>query len=124
MQSSWFTSSRPEFCLGFFERDDREPSQILVLKDVGYGSPFPSPRSFRFLQSTVHSAGSSGDAQFTPILAGYIVAGFQENAILKARIRAPVLFQEDLTRLRPITNWKLTYDADTGSYKIEPDNTI
>ena len=71
-----------------------------------------------FLQPTVYSVGSVAQAEFTPILRGYIVSGFKENEILKIRIKSQVLFKQNLVHLKPVTNWKINYNPGTGEYEI------
>ena len=116
------TLCHAELCLGFFEKPDFEPSQILVAEDVGYDNPF---QFFSwayiiqfFLQPTVYSVGSVVQAEFTPILRGYIVTGFKENEVLKVRIKSQVLFRKNLAHLKPVTDWKITYNPGTASYEI------
>jgi hypothetical protein len=60
-------------------------------------------------------------AEFTPILGGYMTSDYQENQILKGQISTSRLFGQDLVQLAPDTNWLVTYNMGSGVYKIEPD---
>ena len=118
------TSADSEFCLGLFDaRVDYPPSTILYFKGVGYGTLFPSARLTNFLQLFVHSAGSSVQTKFQPILRGYVLrhSGIQENRVLTSQIEAPILFDYDLTQLDNESSWRITYNKGTNQYKIEPD---
>jgi len=95
------TNGRENIGIGFFERTDRAPSQILVFEDVG--------------------AGSSVQAEFTPILRAYITTDYKENAILRGQISTPVLFTENLVNLPENTDWMLTYNPGSGAYRVERD---
>jgi len=83
--------------LGFFERPDREPAEMLVF-DVG--------------------SGSSIQAEFTPILAAYVVSGYQQGSVLRGPIYSPVLFQENLSFLEPVTDWLVQFNPGSGVYTI------
>ena len=78
----------------------------------------PSAILTNFLQLFVHSAGSSVQAKFQPILRAYIVSDFRENELLTRRVSSPVLFDYDLAALPGDTYLKLTYDQGTKEYKI------
>jgi len=95
------TATKQDIGVGFFQRPDRAPSQVLVFTGVGS-------------QSRVQ-------AQFTPVLGGYMTSDYQENEILKGQISTPRLFGQDLVQLAPDTNWLVTYNMSSGVYKIEPD---
>jgi len=98
------TPGREDIGVGFFERPDREPSQILVFEGVG--------------------AGSGVQSIFSPILRGYMTSGYQENAVLRGQIFSPVLFMEDLVQLPETTNWRITFNSGSGAYTVSRDNTI
>ena len=113
-----FMNTGAEFCLGYFAHTaDYPPSALLFYKGVRYGILFPSA-ILTNLQLFVHSAGSSVQAKFQPILRAYIVSDFRENELLTRRVSSPVLFDYDLAALRGDTYLKLTYDQGTKEFKI------
>lgn len=97
------TNGLEDIGIGFFERPDREPTQMLVFKDVG-------------TESRVQ-------AEFTPILRAYVTSDYQQNALLKGQISTKPLFKEDLVMLREHTNWLLKYNPGSGKYEIIADTS-
>jgi len=95
------TNALENIGVGFFERADRAPAQILVFENVG--------------------AGSSAQFEFTPILRAYVTSDFKESAVLRAQMSSPVLFQENLVNLPENTDWMLIYNKNSGIYKVERD---
>ena len=55
---------------------------------------------------------------------GYVVSGsnIREGEILTTRVKTPVLFSEDLSKLDDETYWKITYNETHREYKIQPDS--
>ncbi|KIL59679.1 hypothetical protein M378DRAFT_996261 [Amanita muscaria Koide BX008] len=96
---------------------------MLVFEGVGYGNSFPLPRLFSLLQPIVHSAGSSVQSEFIPILGGYITSDYKETAVLRGQISTPRHFKENLVQLPSRTNWKIEYNKDSGAYKITTDDS-
>ena len=111
-----------EFCLGFFPKTAAHPpTTTLLFKPVEYGALFPSARLTDFLQSFVHSASSSVHATFKPLLRGYVdpSLSIEEDKILTTRVKTPVLFSQDLSKLDDVTYWKITYNERGRQYEIE-----
>ena len=117
-----FTNSRAEFCLGFLERLDREIPQMLFQANIEYVNSSPLPARISFLQLTVHSPSVEVAFQFSPILKGYMTWDFQDNGIISGSIRSNILFNEDLSKLDPVTNWRVTYNKESDTYAVSPDN--
>jgi hypothetical protein len=111
------TNSRAEFYLGFFERADREPSQLLIFKDVGYGNS-SFTRIYSFLHPTVCRYESRVQVEFTPILRAYVASDYQENAVLKGQISTNPLMKQDLAKLPDHSDWLLKYNPGNGKYEI------
>ncbi|KAM6501634.1 hypothetical protein JOM56_001611 [Amanita muscaria] len=97
------TDGKENIGVGFFERSDRKPSQMLVFEGVG--------------------AGSSVQSEFIPILGGYITSDYKETAVLRGQISTPRHFKENLVQLPSRTNWKIEYNKDSGAYKITTDDS-
>ncbi|KAG1772539.1 hypothetical protein EV702DRAFT_1201396 [Suillus placidus] len=57
-------------------------------------------------------------AQFTPRLHAYVTSDYKETQILTGEIQSPLLWNEDLAALAETTTWNLTWDGNTGYYKI------
>ena len=74
-----------------------------------------------FLQSFVHSAGSTIPIRLYPIIRGYVTSDFHEGDILKERVTYPVIFEENLIDLGDVTHWKIIYNRGSDSYRIERD---
>lgn len=72
-----------------------------------------------FLQPTAYSHHNFFLSEFTPILRGYIVSGYRENELLKHPIQSPVLVEENLVNLKPVTDWDITYNQGSGIYEIK-----
>ena len=109
--------------LGTFDHTppSHPPSTLWLYKDVGYGNSFPSAILFSFLQSFVHSAGSTLQVGPNCNLRGYVTSDYKEGEILKHPVNSPILFQEDITKLEEVTYWKISYDPATGIYRIQRD---
>ncbi|KIL61605.1 hypothetical protein M378DRAFT_13412 [Amanita muscaria Koide BX008] len=93
------TDGKENIGVGFFEKPDRGPSQILVFEGVG--------------------TGFSVQSEFTPILGGYITSAYKENAVLRDQIPTPLLFKQNLAQLPQLTNWRVEYNAGSGVYAIK-----
>jgi len=97
------TNALENIGVGFFDRADRAPSQLLVFEGVG--------------------AGSSVQSEFTPVLRAYVTTDYRENAILRGQISTPILFAENLVNLPQNSDWLLTYNPGSGVYRVERDSS-
>lgn len=115
--------SCPNFPAGFFsDGPDREPSTTLFFNGVGYGNLVLSFNFSSLLYiSYDHSRTSSVIADFTPTLAAYIAADYQENEIIRGEVSSPVIWKQNLAGLSETSNWVLLYDPTTGVFNIEPE---
>ena len=59
------------------------------------------------------------NAEFTPVMRGYIGTGYQANAVIRGQISSGEVFKQDLAGLPENTNWKLDWDPATGRFSIE-----
>lgn len=48
---------------------------------------------------------------------------FQDsNGIMSGSIRSNILFNEDLSKLDPVTNWRVTYNKESDTYVVSPES--
>ena len=59
------------------------------------------------------------NAEFTPILRGYIGTDYQENSLIKGQVETDRLFEQDLAALDDNTTWNITYEPSTGVFSID-----
>ena len=84
---------------------------------------FPRPDYSAFYNPLFdHSAGTTLQVGFNPILRGYVTSDYQEGDILTEPVTSPVLFQEDLNMLEDVTRWKITYNPASDTYMIQSDD--
>ncbi|KAG2125427.1 hypothetical protein DEU56DRAFT_570006 [Suillus clintonianus] len=85
--------------VGFIEKAGEAPKTTLVWRGVGHGQKL--------------------NAQFTPVLRGYIGTQYKENSLIKGQIETDCLFEQDLAKLEDSTTWIITYDSPTGVISID-----
>ncbi|KAG1808910.1 uncharacterized protein BJ212DRAFT_1579795 [Suillus subaureus] len=90
---------REDIGVGFIEKDGDAPKTTLVWRDVGHGQRL--------------------NAEFTPILRGYIGTDYKENSLIKGQVETDRLFEENLAALADHTTWVITYDVSTGVLSID-----
>ncbi|KAG2034038.1 hypothetical protein BDR03DRAFT_966049 [Suillus americanus] len=84
--------------VGFIEKKGDAPKTTLVWRGVGHGQKL--------------------NAEFTPVLRGYIGTNYQENSLIKGQVETDRLFEENLAALDDHTTWVITYDPPTGVLSI------
>ncbi|KAG2029946.1 hypothetical protein BDR03DRAFT_975278 [Suillus americanus] len=85
--------------VGFIEKKGNAPKTALVWRGVGHGQKL--------------------NAEFTPVLRGYIGTDYQENSLIKGQVETDRLFEENLAALDEHTTWAITYDPSTGVLSID-----
>ncbi|KAG2154328.1 uncharacterized protein EDB93DRAFT_1269715 [Suillus bovinus] len=96
------TNSAPykqDIGVGFIEQDGAMPKTALVWRGVGHAQKL--------------------NAEFTPILRGYIGTDYQENSLIKGQVETDRLFEQDLAALDDNTTWNITYEPSTGVFSID-----
>jgi len=84
---------------GFIEKHGDAPKTTLVWRGVGHGQKL--------------------NAEFTPILRGYMGTDYKENSLIKGQVETDRLFEENLAGLDDHTTWTITYDHSTGVLSID-----
>ncbi|KAG2034047.1 hypothetical protein BDR03DRAFT_1001792 [Suillus americanus] len=92
------TPFKEDIGVGFIAREGDAPKTTLVWRGVEYGQKL--------------------NAEFTPVLRGYIGTGYHENGLIPGQVVADRLFREDLDHLEDRTTWVVKYDTSTGVVSI------
>ncbi|KAG1884354.1 hypothetical protein F4604DRAFT_204992 [Suillus subluteus] len=85
--------------VGFVEKEGDAPKTTLVWRGVGHGQKL--------------------NAEFTPILRGYVGTGYKENSLIEGQVETERLFEENLAALDDHTTWVITYDPSTLGLSID-----
>ncbi|KAG2143604.1 hypothetical protein DEU56DRAFT_979295 [Suillus clintonianus] len=86
--------------VGFIVREGEAAKTTLVWRGVEHGQKL--------------------NAQFTPILRGYIGTQYKENSLIKGQIETKYcVFKQDLAKLEDNSTWVIKYDSLTGVISID-----
>lgn len=93
------------------------------IEAIGVGffpkSPEFSPETVVIFDNMGHNENAT--VEFAPILSAYIVMGYEQDKIIRSKIRSDVIWQENLAQLRTETYWLLQRSPVNGEFTIIAD---
>lgn len=109
--------------VGFFPKSPEfSPETVVIFDNMGYD--LNSFLLLRKIQANIIRAFSHNEnatVEFAPILSAYIVMGYEQDKIIRSKIRSDVIWQENLAQLRTETYWLLQRSPVNGEFTIIAD---